>query len=107
MKTDIPYIREKLERFLGMVNYLSKFASNLAEITSPLRSSEKETVFIWNEPQTRGRAFEKVKEIITQSPVLCYFDPKETLTLEVDASKVGLGVCLMQRGRLIAFASKS
>ena len=105
MKLDIPNIREKFERFLGMINYLSKFASNLAEITSPLRSLlKRETEFIWQEPQTK--AFEKVKEIITQSPVLCYFDPKETLTLEVDASKFGLGACLMQRGRSIAFASK-
>ena len=86
--------------------YLSKFASNQAEITSLLRGLlKKETEFIWDEPQTR--AFEKVKEIIRQSPVLCYFDPKETLTLEVDASKFGLGACLMQPGRPIAFASKS
>ena len=31
-----PDCREKLETFLGMVNYMSKFAPNLAEITSPM-----------------------------------------------------------------------
>ena len=60
MKLDIPDTREKLERFLGMVNYLSKFASNLVEITSPLQSLlKKEIEFIWDKQQTR--AFEKVK----------------------------------------------
>ena len=88
-----------------MVNYLSKFAPNLNEITSPLRSIlKKETEFLWDEPQSR--AFERVKQTITQSPVLVYYDPKKELTLEVDSSKDGIGA-LLQENRPIAFASKS
>ena len=106
LKLEVPDNREKLERFLGMVNYLSKFASNLSEITSPLRSLlKKETEFLWDEPQSR--AFEKVKQTITQSLVLVYYDPNKELTLEVDSSKDGIGACLMQENRPIAFASKS
>ena len=106
LKLEVPDSREKLERFLGMVNYLSKFAPNLSEITSPLRSLlKKETEFLWDEPQSR--AFERVKQTITQSPVLAYYDPKKELTLEVDSSKDGIGACLMQENRPIAFASKS
>ena len=76
LKLEVPDSREKLERFLGMVNYLSKFAPNLSEITSPLRSLlKKETEFLWDEPQSR--AFERVKQTITQSPVLAYYDPKK------------------------------
>ena len=90
LKLEVPDSRPKLERFLGMVNYLSKFAPHLAEITSPLRSLlKKETEFLWDEPQSR--AFEKVKQTITQSPVLGYYDPKKELTLEVDSSKDGIG----------------
>lgn len=48
-----------------------------------------------------------MKEIITQSPTLRFFDPKVPLTLEVDASKYGIGTCMMQQGRPIAYASKS
>ena len=89
-----------------MVNYLSKFAPNLSEIISPLRSLlKKETEFLWDEPQSR--AFERVKQTITQSPVLVYYDPNKELTLEVDSSKDGIGACLMQENRPIAFASKS
>ncbi|MEW8546431.1 MAG: RNase H-like domain-containing protein, partial [Candidatus Thiodiazotropha sp.] len=106
VKLEAPDNREKLERFLGMVNYLSKYASNLAEITSPLRNLlKKDAEFVWNETHTR--AFQKVKEIITQSPTLRFFDPKVPLTLEVDASKYGIGTCMMQQGRPIAYASKS
>ena len=106
LKLEVPDSREKLERFLGMVNYLSKLAPNLSEITSPLRSLlKKETEFLWDEPQSR--AFERVKQTITQSPVLVYYDPNKELTLEVDSSKDGIGACLMQENRPIAFASKS
>ena len=43
LKLEVPNSRNKLERFLDMVN-LSKFAPHLAEITSPLRSLlKKET----------------------------------------------------------------
>jgi hypothetical protein len=101
-----PKTRAELETFLGMVNYLAKFAPNLAEITAPLRSLlQKEVEFLWDDPQSR--AFEKVKAVITNAPVLGYFDPKEPLVLECDASQNGLGCSLWQKGRPIAYASKS
>ena len=104
LKLEVPDSRPKLERFLGMVNYISKFAPNLVEITSPLRRLlKKETKLLWDEPQSK--AFEKVKQTITQSPALGNYDPNKELTLEVDSSEDG--TCLMQDGRPIAFASKS
>ena len=106
LKLEVPDSRKKLERFLGKVNYLSNFAPNHNEITSSLRSLlKKETEFLWDEPQSR--AFERVKQTITQSLVLVYYDPNKELTLEVDSSKDGTGACLMQENRPIAFASKS
>ena len=99
LKLEVPDSRKKLERFLGKVNYLSKFAPNHNEITSSLRSLlKKETEFLWDEPQSR--VFERVKQTITKSP-------NKELTLEVDSSKDGTGACLMQENRPIAFASKS
>ena len=106
MKLDVPDDRQKLERFLGMVNYLAKFAPNLAELTAPLRKLlKKDSEFFWDQPQTE--AFEKIKQGITQSPVLGYYNPNLPLVLEVDASKYGIGCCLMQEERPIAFASKN
>ena len=106
MKLDVPDDHQKLERFLGMVYYLAKFAANLAELTAPLRKLlKKEAEFFWDQPQIE--AFERIKQVITQSPVLGYYNPNLPLVLEVDASKYGIGCCLMQEERPIAFASKS
>lgn len=54
------------------------------------------------------KAFEGMKEIITAEPgqVLAYFDPKKEVTLQVDASKKGLGATIMQESRPVAYASK-
>jgi len=103
-----PQNKAELETILGMVNYLSKFAPNLSEITSPLRKLlVKDVHFAWDQPQEQ--AFQKVKDVITQSPgpILSYYDHKKELTLQVDASKFGLGATLLQDSKPIAFASKS
>lgn len=83
-----PCDRKELETVLGMINYLAKFSPNLFEITHPMRQLLHNTSeFIWDEPQ--ASAFQKVKEILTRSPgpILAYYDPKKTVTLQVDASK--------------------
>ncbi|CAG2235993.1 unnamed protein product [Mytilus edulis] len=92
-----PSNKAEVQTILGMVNYLSKFAPNLAEITSPMRAIlNKDVEFAWDEPQIA--AFQKVKEILTRSPgpILSYYDPTKDLTLQVDASKYGLGAVLRQ-----------
>ena len=103
-----PKNKSELETILGMVNYLAKFSPNLSTITAPMRQLlSKDVEFLWDEPQIR--AFDEVKNILTSSPgpVLAYFDPAKDLTLQVDASKFGLGASLLQEGRPIAYASKS
>ena len=46
-----PENRSELETWFGMVNYLSRFAPNLAEVTSPLRELLGEAVGIyWGKP---------------------------------------------------------
>ncbi len=43
----------------------------------------------------------------TPGPVLAYFKPDQEVTLQVDASKHGLGATLLQNDRPVAYASKS
>ena len=91
-----------------MITYLSKFASNLTNITSPLSQLLlKDTEFVWDTPQTQ--AFQKVRELIirTPGPLLTYFDPSKPVVLETDASQIGLGATLLQEGKPVASASKS
>ena len=101
-----PQNREELQRFLGMVNYFSQFIPNQSEITAPLRSLLKKDV-TWNWFQEHAQAVEHLKDILSSQPVLKFFDPSKPIKLQVDASKSGLGACILQDGHPIAYASRS
>lgn len=89
-----------------MVNYLQKFAPNLSKATAPMRELKEENQFVWDE-EVQGRSFEQVKQLISESPVLKYFDPKADTQLQCDASHKGLGACLMQSGQPVGYASRA
>ena len=79
-----------------MVNQISKFAPNLADVTQPLRELlVKDNQWVRGEPQQR--AFRRVKDILTSSPVLALFDPNLETTISADVSSFGLGAVLLQR----------
>ena len=64
---------EALRRFLGMINYLHKFISNLSDKTAPLRQLLRNDIhWIWEDPQQQ--AFEALKSDISQAPVLKFFN---------------------------------
>ena len=102
-----PSNKQDVKRVLGMVNYLQRFMPNLSEITAPMRDLLKEgNQFHWDE-QVQGRSFEKMKEALSEAPLLKFFNPKEEVELQCDASERGLGACLMQQGQPVAYASRS
>ena len=101
-----PQNKAELQTFLGMINYLSRFAPNLSTVITPLRDLTKNNSdFIWD--SVSDKVFKDAKELITHSPVLEYFDSKKDITLQVDASKSGVGATLLQEGKPVAFASKA
>ena len=96
----------ELQEFLGLVTYLSPFIPGLSTLTSPLQELlKKDTDFIWN--CTYDTTFEQVKEAVISDTTLRYFDPSLPVTIQVDASQVGLGAVLLQNGKPIVFASKA
>ena len=66
---------------------------------------KKDVEFIWDTPQIN--AFKKIKQLIAESAALTYYDVNKPVTLQVDASKDGLGGCLLQEGKPVAYASAS
>ena len=101
-----PTNRKELERFLGMINYLSKFLPNLSSVTAPLRELiKKENEWQWL--HQHEEAVQHLKRLVTESPVLAFYDPQKPVLLSVDASLDGLGCYLAQEGRPIAYASRS
>lgn len=97
--TDVPAI----QRFLRMVNYLSKYIPNLSEIAAPLRKlTHKDTAWCWL-PQHQA-AFDQLKSCLSSPAVLAYYNVKEPVTLTCDASRYGLEAACMQNDRPVAFA---
>ena len=96
----------ELQELLGMVTYLSPFIHGLSTLTAPLwELLKKDANFTWN--ASYETAFEWVKQAVISNTTLRYFDPSLPVTIQVDASQVGLGAALLQNNKPIAFASKA
>ena len=110
-KMEAPQTKQELQSFLGMITYLGQYVKNLSDLTANLRSLlKKDALFQWTESHEAN--FQKLKESISSDTCLIYFDTSKPVTLQVDASLKGLGVCLLQedsQGRLrpVAYASNS
>ena len=101
-----PSNKSEVRSFLGMVTYLSKFCQNLSQHTKPLRDLLKENVeFCWE--SMHAEAFEIVKNLVTNAPVLALFDPTKKVVVNVDASSHSLGAVLFQNGQPVEFAAQS
>ena len=102
----IPTDKAGVRRLLGMVNFLANHIPNMSVITEPLRQLVKaDTHFQWADEH--HKAIDKLKAVLTNAPILQYFDPTVRSTIQADASQHGLGACLLQKGQPIAYASRS
>ncbi|CAG9130421.1 unnamed protein product [Plutella xylostella] len=99
-----PSDRAGLERFIGMVNYLSKFIPRYSETVEPLRSLLKKNV-AWCWDEVHSGAVAALKAALCAAPVLALYDVAAPVLLTVDASAGALGAALLQAGRPVEFAS--
>ena len=95
-----------VQRFCGMIQYLSKFLPNLASDLQPIRELTRKNMH-WNWSAECEEAFIKVKKNITEAPLLIYFNPDKELVLQVDSSKDELGTTLLPDGKPIQYASRA
>ncbi|KAK7901627.1 hypothetical protein WMY93_018396 [Mugilogobius chulae] len=95
-----------VQRLVGMLNYLSKFCDHLSEDCEVLRQlTHKDNIWEWTE--VHETALSRLKDKITNAPLLKYYDQTEELTLQCDASETGLGAALTQKGKPVAFSSRA
>ncbi|XP_050222757.1 uncharacterized protein LOC126672848 [Mercurialis annua] len=95
-----PRNKKELQRFLGQLNYLRRFISNLAGKTkefSNLLRLKNATEFIWE--KQHEQAFEKIKEYLSKPPVL--MPPKEGIPLKlyISAATESIGCLLAQNNQ--------
>lgn len=90
---DMPHLEDKAatRRFIGTINYLSKFWPHLSEVRDLTHNNQ---AFIWADQHTE--AFTKAKDLVAKAPWLRYFDVRSSVVLQVDASEYGLGAALLQ-----------
>ena len=91
----IPKDKQGIHRFLGAINYLSKFCPLLSMGTQPLRVPTRDDVqFLWS--AEHQHAFDEAKALATSAPCLAYYDVTAPVILQVDASDYGLRASLLQ-----------
>ena len=101
-----PEDKKGIQRLLGTLNFLSRYIPNLSTLTHPIRSLlEKHVPFTWT--VTHDTAFDNIKQVLSSKPVLGFYDVNKPITLAADASCHGLGACILQDGRPIAYASRA
>ncbi|GJZ00164.1 putative reverse transcriptase domain-containing protein, partial [Tanacetum coccineum] len=71
---------------------------------APRTPSKKSKTYDWGEEHER--AFQTLKDKLCNAPVLALPDGPEDFVVYCDASGLGLGYALMQRGKVIAYASR-
>lgn len=101
-----PANKKDLQTYLGVINYMRSFIPNLSELTASFRDLlKKNVIFTWTQKHTE--IFEQIKTLIVNSPLLVPFDERKEIKIQCDASQNGLGCCLLQDNKPIAFASRS
>ena len=116
-KWPVPKTVTEVQSFLGFKNYYHKFIPKYVQIARPINwlvsgenANKKKALVDWTEECQI--AFEHLKQLCSQIPILAYANYTKPLKLHTDASEHGLGTVLYQRQgdnmeRVIAYASRT
>ncbi|GKA13980.1 putative reverse transcriptase domain-containing protein [Tanacetum coccineum] len=89
----------------GLAGYYRRFIQDFSKIASSLtKLTKKNTPFEWGEEQEE--AFVTLRRKLCETPILVLLNGTEDMVVYCDASYVSLMCVLMQRGKVIAYASR-
>ena len=91
-----PKTLRQTRAFCRMVNFLSSFLPNLCRLLIPIYDLQKKAKkFKWTEETEK--AFNKIKKLLINPPVLKAPTPDGLFRLKSDTSREGMGVTLLQK----------
>ncbi|GKE09462.1 reverse transcriptase domain-containing protein, partial [Tanacetum coccineum] len=92
-------------QFLGLTGYYQRFIKDFSKIAKSLTElTQKNKKYIWGEDQES--AFQLLKQKLCEAPILALPEGNDDFVIYYDASHQGLGAVLMQRKKVIAYASQ-
>ena len=103
---EFPPDKETMRSFLGMINYLNRYSTLSAHLAA-LLSSLTHQATDYKPGKTHMENFQRLKMEISNMKALPYFDTSAETTLQTDASKKGLGACLIQNSKVVCYASRA
>ncbi|GFW16401.1 retrovirus-related Pol polyprotein from transposon 17.6 [Trichonephila clavipes] len=90
-----PTTIKQVESFLGLTGYFRKYIKDYSKIAKPLSDlTKKENLFVFGTQQKE--AFEKLKKIISEGPILHLYKYGRKTELHTDACKQGYGAIVLQ-----------
>ncbi|GJT68207.1 putative reverse transcriptase domain-containing protein [Tanacetum coccineum] len=94
----------EIRQFLGLAGYYRRFIEGFSKIAKPMtKLTQKKVKFKWGDKQEA--AFQLLKQKLCSAPILALPEGSEDFIAYCDASKKGLGAVLMQREKVIFYAS--
>nr|GEV09488.1 reverse transcriptase domain-containing protein [Tanacetum cinerariifolium] len=103
--TESPTTPTEIRQFLGLVGYYRRFIKDFSKIAKSLTIlTQKDKKFIWGEDQEMD--FQILKQKLYEALILALPEGNDDFVVYCDASIQGLGAVLMQREKVIAYASR-
>ncbi|GJW76604.1 putative reverse transcriptase domain-containing protein [Tanacetum coccineum] len=100
-----PKTPTEIRQFLGLAGYYRRFIEGFSKIAKPMtKLTQKKVKFEWGDKQEA--AFQLLKQKLCSAPILALPEGSEDFIVYCDASKKGLGAVLMQREKVISYASR-
>ncbi|GKA86649.1 putative reverse transcriptase domain-containing protein [Tanacetum coccineum] len=99
-----PTTPTEVRQFLGLAGYYRRFIEGFSLISKPLtKLTQKNKKYEWGKEE---EAFQTLKQKLCSAPILALPEGTEDFMVYCDASLKGYGAVLMQREKVIAYASR-
>nr|GEW49930.1 putative reverse transcriptase domain-containing protein [Tanacetum cinerariifolium] len=100
-----PKTPTKIRQFLGLAGYYQRFIEGFSKIAKSMtKLTQKGIKFDWGEKEEN--AFQLIKQKLFSALILALPEGSKDFVVYCDASYKGLGVVLMQREKVISYASR-